>query len=174
MGSLEQKKQVVESIKDKFTKAQSVVMMEYRGLNVGEITELRSKMKKAGNEMKVFKNTLVERAADDCGIMGLNKYLNGPIAWGFSLQDPISAPKVVSEFAKTHKKLIIKGGILEKKAIEEDGVRALAELPSREVLLAQVLAGMQAPLTGMANVLQGPIRKFVYAIEALRKEKEQV
>jgi len=174
LGSLEQKKQVVESIKDKFTKAQSVVMMEYRGLNVGEITELRSKMKKAGNEMKVFKNTLVERAADDCGIMGLNKYLNGPIAWGFSLQDPISAPKVVSEFAKTHKKLIIKGGILEKKAIEEDGVRALAELPSREVLLAQVLAGMQAPLTGMANVLQGPIRKFVYAIEALRKEKEQV
>ena len=173
MGSLEQKKQVVESIKDKFSKAQSVVMMEYRGLNVGEITELRSKMKKAGNEMKVFKNTLVERAADDCGIEGLNKYLKGPIAWGFSLQDPISAPKVVSEFAKTHKKLIIKGGILEKKAIEEDGIRTLAELPSREVLLAQVLAGMQAPLTGMANVLQGPIRKFVYAIEALRKEKEQ-
>ena len=173
MQSLEQKKQVVVNIKDCLNRSKSVVLMEYRGLSVGEITELRAKFRTAGVEMKVLKNTLVKLAADDSGVTGLEQYLKGPIAWAFSIEDPVAAPKVLVDFVKAHPKLVIKGGILEKKAINADGVKALANLPSREVLLAQILAGMQAPLVGMANVLQGPIRKFVYALEALRKEKEQ-
>lgn len=173
MGSLEQKKQVVADIKDRLNRAQSVVVAEYRGLSVAEQTELRAKLRAVGVEMKVFKNTLVKRATDEYGVTDLDKYLEGPTAWAFSIADPVAAPKVMMEYAKTHKKLVVKGGILEKKVIDAEGVEALASLPSREVLLAQVLAGIQGPLSGMVNVLQGPIRKFVYAVEALRKEKEQ-
>jgi large subunit ribosomal protein L10 len=173
LGSLEQKKQAVADIQERLSRAQSVVAVEYRGLNVAEQTELRAKLRAVDVEMKVLKNTLVKRATDECGIVDLDQYLEGPTAWAFSISDPVAAPKVMMEYAKTHKKLVIKGGILEKKVIDAAGVEALANLPSRDVLLAQVLAGLQAPLTGMANVLQGPIRKLGYALEALRKEKEQ-
>lgn len=173
MGSLELKKQLVAETKERFDRAQSVVLIEYRGLNVAEITELRAQLRAAGVEMKVVKNTLVQRAAEEHGVPDLKGYLVGPTAEVFSIQDPVSGPKILAEFAKTHKQLVIKAGVLENKVIDADGVKALADLPSREVLLAQVLAGIQGPLTGMANVLQGPLRKFVYAVEALRKEKEQ-
>jgi large subunit ribosomal protein L10 len=173
LQTLEQKKQVVAEIKDDFSKAQSVTILQYRGLTVSEMTELRAKFRASGVKMKVLKNTLVKRAADDYGIAEIDQLMEGPTAWAFSLNDPVAAPKIVTEFIKDHPKLEIKGGILEKKVINVDGVKALANLPSREVLLAQVLAGMQAPLVGMANVLQGPLRKWVYVLEAVRKAKEQ-
>lgn len=173
MGSLELKKQAVAEIKERFDKAQSVVVVEYRGLNVGEITELRAKLRATGVEMKVFKNTLAKRAAEAHGVAELEQYLVGPTAGVFSIQDPVSGPKVLVDFAKTHKQLMIKGGVLENKVLDAESIKTLAELPSREVLLGQVLAGMQGPLSGMANVLQGPLRKFVYALEALKKEREQ-
>lgn len=171
MGSLEEKKQLVAQIKSRLEDSQSVVVMEYRGLTVAEMTELRAKLRAAGVDMKVFKNTLVKRAADETGLE-LDPYLEGPTAWAFSMQDPVTGPKVLLEFAKTHDKLVIKGGLLQKRVIANSTIKELAELPSREVLLGQVLAAMQSPLVGMANVLQGPIRKFGYALEALRKEKE--
>jgi large subunit ribosomal protein L10 len=173
LGSLEVKKQIVAETKDRFENAQSVVIVDYRGLNVSEITELRAQLRAVGVEMKVVKNTLVKRVAEALGITELNQYLEGPTAEVYSIQDPVSGPKVLAEFAKTHKNLEIKAGVLENRVIDAEGVKALADLPSREVLLAQVLAGMQGPLSGMVNVLQGPLRKFVYAVEAIRKEKEQ-
>jgi large subunit ribosomal protein L10 len=173
LQSRKEKEQVVAEIKESLNAAQSVTILEYRGMTVSEITELRAKFRAAGVKMKVLKNTLVKLAADDCGVEGLDQYLVGPTAWIFSIDDAVAGPKILTDFLKTHPKLEIKGGILEKKAIDANGVKALANLPSREVLLAQVLAGMQAPLVGMANVLQGPIRKFVYALEALRQEKER-
>jgi large subunit ribosomal protein L10 len=173
LGSLEIKKQIVAETKDRFDRAQSVVIVDYRGLNVGEITELRTQLRAAGVEMKVVKNTLVKRTAEALGITELNQYLEGPIAEVYSIQDPVSGPKILAEFAKKHKQLEIKAGVLENKVIDAEGVIALADLPSREVLLAQVLAGIQGPLSGMVNVLQGPLRKFVYAVEAVRKEKER-
>ncbi len=172
MGSLEKKQQLVAEIKEKFNKAQSVVIVENRGLSVAEVTELRSKLRAAGVDFKVLKNTLVKRAADDVGISGLEPLLQGPTAWAFSNNDPVSAAKILNTFTKTNDKLVIKGGVLENKVIDPAGVKALADLPSREVLLAQVLGAMQSPLVGMANVLQGPIRKAVYALEAIRKSKE--
>lgn len=171
MGSHEQKQQVIEEIKEKLGTAQSVVITEYRGLTVAQVTALRSKLKESGVELKVYKNTLVKRAADETGVTGLDPYLQGPTAWAFSMQDPVSAAKALLTFARTNDKLVIKGGIIQNKAFEVSGVKALADLPSREVLLAQVLGAMQGPLVGMANVLQGPIRKFGYALEALRKEQ---
>lgn len=173
MGSLEEKKLLVAEIKEQLAKAQSVVITENRGLTVAKATELRSKLRETGVVFKVYKNTLVKIAADELGLSGLDEQLQGPTAWAFSQQDPTAGPKVLRDFAKTNDKLVIKGGVIEKRFITADGVKALADLPPREVLLAQVLGAMQGPLVGMANVLQGPIRKFGYALEALRKAKEE-
>ena len=99
--------------------------------------------------------------------------LIGPTAIAFGYDDPVAPAKVLSEFARTTPVLELKGGLLEGKVLDVDAVKALADLPSREELLSQVLRGMQAPIAGLANVLQGTIRNFVYALEAVRKQKEE-
>lgn len=171
MPNIDAKKVVVEEIKGKLQNAKGVVLADYRGLNVAEVTKLRTKLREAGVEYKVLKNTMTRIAAHDLGINGLDPFLEGPTAIAFGT-DPVAPAKVISEFAKTNKNLEIKAGLLEGKVIDFEGVKALADLPSREVLLAQIAAGMQAPLVGMVNVLQGPLRKAVYALDAIRKQKE--
>lgn len=172
MPNLEEKAQVVSEIKEKFQQASGVVLADYRGMTVAQVTQLRTQLRNAGVEYKVLKNTLVSRAASEIGVEGLDQYLEGPTALAFSA-DPVAPAKILLEFAKANKlkSLTVKAGVLEGKVIGADGVKALAELPSREVLLAMVLRGMQAPLAGMANVLQGPIRKMGYALEEVRKLK---
>jgi len=169
--NLETKKQMVEEIKERLQKIQGAVLTDYRGLNVAEVTELRNKLREAGIEYKVLKNTLTKRAANEIGLEGLDPYLEGPTAIAFGVNDPVAPAKIVSDFAKIHKALEIKAGILENKVIDDSGVKALADLPSREVLLAQVLAGMQSPMYGFAGSLQGILRKFVYALDAVREKK---
>lgn len=172
MPNFEEKGQVVADIKEKFQGASGVVLADYRGLTVAQVTQLRSKMRAAGVEYKVMKNTLVRRAVNELGIEGLDPYLEGPTALAFCT-DPVAPAKVLAEFVKENrlKNLQVKAGVLEGKVISPEGVKALADLPARDVLLAMVLRGMQAPLTGMANVLQGPIRKMGYALEEVRKLK---
>lgn len=171
MPNIEEKAQVVAEIKEKLQSSSGVVLADYRGLTVSQVTQLRAQLRQAGVEYRVLKNTMVRRAAHEVGIDGLDSYLEGPTAVAFSA-DPVAPAKVLADFAKTSKNFAIKAGVVEGKVIDMAGVKALAELPSREVLLAQVLRGMQAPLTGMANVLQGPIRKMGYALEEVRKLKE--
>ena len=172
MPNMEEKGLVVSEIKEKFQQASGIVLADYRGLTVAQVTQLRTQLRQAGVEYRVMKNTLVRRAANEVGVEGLDEYLKGPTALAFST-DPVAPAKVLMDFAKANKlkTFKIKAGVLEGKVIGAEGVRALAELPSREVLLAMVLRGMQAPLTGMANVLQGPIRKMGYALEEVRKLK---
>lgn len=172
MNTLEQKKQMVEQIREKISQSKSVVILENRGLTVAQATALRAKLRASEIELKVLKNTLVKIAAEELGLTGLDDYLQGPNVWAFGIQDPVTGPKILTEYTRTNDRLIVKGGILENKVIAAPGVKALADLPPREVLLAQVLGAIQSPLAGMANVLQGPIRKFAYALEALRKERE--
>ncbi|GAB6172294.1 50S ribosomal protein L10 [Paradesulfitobacterium aromaticivorans] len=171
MPDIEAKSQVVAEIKDKFEHSAGVVLADYRGLTVAEVTKLRVQLRQAGVDYRVLKNTMVRRAANEVGIQGLDSYLEGPTAVAFSA-DPVAPAKVLVDFAKTNKKFAIKAGVLEGKVIGPDGVKSLADLPSREVLLAMVLAGIQAPLVGLVNVLQGPIRKMGYALEEVRKLKE--
>jgi large subunit ribosomal protein L10 len=171
MANLEAKSQVIAEVKGKLSASKGVVLTDYRGLTVGEVTKLRAQLREAGIEYKVVKNTFVKRAADEIGLQGLDPFLEGPTAVAYGINDPVSPAKILSEFAKTYKALEIKAGILEGKVIGVEGVKALAELPPREVLLAQVLAAMQSPLVGMVNVLQGPIRKMGYALEEVRKLK---
>ena len=171
MLNLEAKKQVVEEIKGRLQRTQGAVLADYRGLNVAEVTELRSKLRESGVEFKVLKNTLTSIAANEIGIEGLDPYLTGPTAIAFGITDPVAPAKILSDFAKTHKALEIKGGILENKVIDAEGVKTLADLPSREVLLAKLLGAMQSPMYGFAGSLQGLLRNFVYALEAVREKK---
>lgn len=166
-----EKEATVNEIQQKFERSKAVVLADYRGLNVKEVTELRKKLREAGIEYKVIKNTLTSRAAKQAKVEGLDQYLSGPTAIAFSYQDPVIPAKILANFAKDHKKLELKGGILEGRVINYQSVKALADLPSREILLGQVAGMLQAPMRGLVTVLAGPLRKAVYALDAIRKQK---
>lgn len=162
----------VAEIKDLLTNSKNVVLVDYCGLTVAEDTKLRRSMREAGVKYTVVKNTLLRIAAKDAGIEGMDVYLEKNTAIAAAPEDPVAVAKILADFAKEHKALEIKAGVLDGKMITCDEIKALAELPSREVLLAKMLGSMQAPISGLANVLQGTIRNFVYVLEAVRKEKE--
>jgi len=163
----------VQELAEKIGKSQGVVLTDFRGLPVKVMTELRAELRKAGVELKVVKNTLALLAARQANVEGVESLLEGPTALVFGYEDPVVAAKQISEFAKRNEALKIKGGILNGRAIDPAGVKALADLPPREVLLAQVLRGMQGPISGLVNVLHGTLASLVYALDAIRKQKEQ-
>lgn len=163
----------VAELKDLLTSSKGVVLVDYCGLTVAEDTELRSKMREAGVKYMVAKNTFIRIAAQEAGIEGLDAYLEHNTAVAFSAEDPVAPAKILNDFSKEHKALEIKAGILDGKVIGLDEVKAVAELPSREELLAKLVGSMQAPISGLVNVLQGTIRNFVYTLEAVRQKKEQ-
>ena len=169
---LEEKKQIVEEIKEKIENAQSVVLVDYRGLKVDEVTELRRNYTNAGVDYKVYKNTMARFAFKEMGLEEFNEYLVGPNAIAFGFDDPVQAAKVTNDFAKEHKNLEIKAGIVDGEIIGLDEIKDLASLPSREILIAQTLGGLNAPITGFANVLQGTIRNLVYALNAIAEKQE--
>lgn len=169
-----EKEQIVTDLSDKLSRTKGAVLTTYRGLTVAQDTKLRRKLREAGVEYRVVKNTLTRIAAAKANISGLDQYLEGTTAIAISYTDPVAPAKVLSDFVKEIKgqNLEIKAGIVEGKVVDANGVKALASLPSREVLIAQVLAGMQSPIVGLLNVLQGTTRNLVYALEAIRKQKE--
>lgn len=170
--SRNEKQVLVEELVEQLGKAKGAVLTDYKGINVNKLTDLRGQLRKEGVEFKVVKNTLAKRAANELGIEELNSHLEGPTAIAFSLEDPVAPAKAVSSFIKANKMLEIKAGLVEGKVISLAGVQALADLPPREVLIAQVVGAVAAPLSGFVNVLQGPIRKLTYALEAIRKQQE--
>jgi large subunit ribosomal protein L10 len=165
-----EKVKAVEEIKDKFGRAKSVILTDYRGLNVATISELRKKLREQGIEYKVVKNTLTAIAIRDYDY-NLDEYLVGPTAAAFSYEDPVTPAKLLADFAKTHKELEIKAGVVEGKVIDKDAVISLSKMPSREELLAQAVGSIQSPLYGIVNVLQGPLRELVYTLQALQDKK---
>jgi large subunit ribosomal protein L10 len=167
-----EKESIVMEIKEKFETSKVAVLTDYRGLNVAEATKLRRRLREAGCEFKIAKNTLTNLAANRVGLEGLEPYLEGQVAIAFGA-DPVMPAKILSEFIREIKKMEIKAGVLDGKVIDAKGVKALADLPPREVLLAMVLGGMQAPLYGFASVLQGTLRSFVYTLEAVRKMRAE-
>ena len=174
MAVTQEKIQTVAGIKEKLSTTKGAVLTNYRGLTVAQDTKLRRKLREAGVEYRVFKNTMTRIAAKEAGIEGLDPYLEGPTAIAISYTDPVAPAKIISDFVKENKlqALEVKAGIVEGQVIDANGVKALSSLPPREVLIAQVLAGFQAPITGFVNVLSGTMRNLVYALEAVRKQKE--
>lgn len=169
--TLKQKREVVDNISSKMKAAKAMVFADYRGLTVEQDTELRSALRKAGVEYKVVKNTLTRFAAKENGLEGLDTYLNGPTAMASSDNDPVAPAKVLSEYAKKYDKLELKVGVVEGRIIDINEIKALAELPPREVLIARVLGGFNAPISGFVNVLNGNIRGLVVALNAIAEQK---
>lgn len=158
---IEQKQQHVEVISEQLKNSVSTVLVDYRGLKVSEVTELRKQLRDAGIEFKVYKNTMVRRAADSQGLSELNEYLVGPSAIAFSNEDVIMPAKIIHEFSKKHEALEIKAGVIEGSFVPAEDVRSIASLPSRDGLLSMLL-----------SVLQAPVRNFAYAVKAIGEEKE--
>lgn len=161
-NAIEIKKQVVEEITDRLKSSVSTIVVDYRGLNVAEVTELRKQLREAGVEFKVYKNTLTRRAADAAELGNLNEYLTGPNAIAFSTEDVVAPAKIINEFAKKNDALEIKAGVIEGNVATVEDVKALAELPSREGLLSMLL-----------SVLQAPIRNLALAAKAVADQKEE-
>ncbi|MCX7918248.1 MAG: 50S ribosomal protein L10 [bacterium] len=167
-----EKQEIVKQLIEKYTTAKSVYFTEYRGLTVAELTQLRNQLRKAGCEFKVIKNTLQVKAFEQMKKPDFIPYFIGPIATAFSSQDPAQSAKVLKTFAKDHPNLVIKGGILDGKKLSQKEILAIADLPSREELLAKVFASMQAPIVGFLRVLNGPISGLVTVLTQIKKQKE--
>lgn len=168
---LEQKKLVVQELSDKVKSAQSIVLADYRGLTVEQDTALRNALRAAGVDYKVVKNTLTSIAMKANGLEDLEGFLNGPTAMAVSTTDAVAPAKILSEYAKKFEKLELKVGVVEGKIIDVNGIKALAELPSREVLIAKALGGLNAPISGFVNVLNANLKGLVVALNAVAEQK---
>jgi large subunit ribosomal protein L10 len=162
----------VAELTDHFRNSSATVLTEYRGLTVAQLTELRRTL---GNQTtySVSKNTLAKRAATDAGIDGLDTLFTGPTALAFVAGDPVEAAKSLRAFAKAHPVLVIKGGVFEGKAITADEVSKIADLESREVLLAKLAGAMKANLSKAAATFQAPLTQTVRLAAALQEKREQ-
>jgi len=169
---LMQKQEEVELIAEKFSQSPAIVVVDHRGLTVEEDTKLRAELRKAGVTYKVTKNTLAIKAAEKIGVADSTSLFTGPTAIATHEEDLTVAARILTNFAKEHKKLELKGAILEGKVVGVEDVKALAELPSREVLISKVLGGFNAPITGFVNVLNGNIRGLVVALNAIKEQKQ--
>lgn len=170
---LEQKKATVASLVEKIQNAVGGVIVDYKGISVADDTALRRKLREAGVEYAVVKNTLLRFAFDNTGLGELDPQLNGSTAIAIA-SDAVAAAKILSEYStKTKEAFKIKGGFVDGKVIDKEGVKALAELPSKEVLIATVLAGFNAPITGFVNVLNGNIRGLAAALKAIADKKSE-
>ena len=147
-----EKEAVISDVTGLAAKAQTLVMAEYRGITVADMTKLRSNARSNGVSLSVLKNTLARRAVAGSGFEVVSDLMTGPLIYGFS-EDAVAAAKVVAEFAKTNAKLVIRGGAFAGKALDVEGVKQLASIPSKEVLLAQLLGLMQSPISRTARVL---------------------
>jgi len=163
---------VVEEVTSKLNEAHAVIITEYRGMSVGQLASLRRTLRDAGGEYKVYKNTLARFAAQRAGVEALNDLLVGPSAITFVAGDAAAVAKALRDVARVNPLLVIKGGAMGGKVMSGKDVEALAELPSREVLLAQFAGALQAPLVKTAGLLQALPRNFAYGLKALIEEKD--
>ncbi len=169
---LSEKQAIVESLAEKLKNSCAGVLVDYSGTDVATDTQMRRDMRAAGVDYAVVKNTLTRFAANKVGLEALSPYLNGPTAMAVSEKDPVAAAKLICEYAsKKDSKLKIKVGFVDGKIISEQEIKALSELPSREVLVAQVLGTMIAPVSGLANVLNANIRGLAVALNAIAEKK---
>lgn len=171
MARLE-KETIVKELKDKFKKAKGAILSDYRGLNVQELANLRRDLREQGVEYKVYKNTLIRIATETDAFKEIHAYLTGPTAVAFSYDDPIFTAKLLASFAKKHKALALKGGIIEGRVIDAKAVQLLVSLPSREELLAKMVGLLKSPVSSLVNVLNSPLQGLAVALKKIAAQKE--
>ncbi len=168
------KTEAVEALQTHFNESTSLVLFDYRGLSVAQMTALRKQTREAGVRLSVVKNTLTERAVEGTGFEELRGRLVGPVSIVTTDGDPSTPAKILKEFVKEESAGEIKGGVLDGRFLETAEVESLAELPSREVLLSMLLSALQAPVAGLPRVLNGVVSQLINVVDAIAKKKEQV
>ena len=170
--NLEQKQAVVAEVSAQLSKAQAVILAEYRSIPVRDMTELRKRARGSGVYLRVLKNTLARRAVAGTPFKGLSEKMVGPLAYGIS-SDPVAAAKVLHEFARDHEKFVIKAGAMPNVVMSAREVADLAKLPSRRELLAKLVATMRAPIAKFVRTLNEVPGKFARTLAAVRDHKQQ-
>ena len=169
---LEKKQKITEDLHERFSKSAIVVVADYKGLDVSSMNALRRKLREEDIEFQVAKNTLLIRAAKDTEVALIEDYFKGPSAVALSYTDPVAPAKILAQFAKDNQKLEIKGGVLKNKVLDVDAIKALAKLPSREVLLGQLLAVLNEVPTAFVRTLAEIPRSLLNVLTAIRDQKE--
>ncbi len=168
--NLKSKQEIVDELHAAWSESNAAVVAQYSGLNVAAMSDLRGRLQKAGVSLRIVKNTLARRAAQDTDLQAAEEHFTGPVAIAYGT-DPVGMAKAMSDFAKLNEALVIRGGVLEGKAIDAAGINALANLPSREVLLSKMLGSMQSPISGFVRTLNEIPASFVRTLAAIRDQK---
>jgi len=170
--NLNQKKQIADLLHEKFARSKVVILTDYKGLDVASMNALRRKLKEADIEYKVVKNSLLVRASEGTDAALISDFFEGPSAVALSYDDPVAPAKILSEFAEDNKKLELKIGVMNGRALDLAAIKALSNLPSREVLLGKLLSAMSGVPTGLVRTLNGVPQKFLNLLMALRDQKQ--
>ncbi|QTA85360.1 50S ribosomal protein L10 [Desulfonema magnum] len=176
---LDKKKEIAESLHEKFAKSQIVIVTDYKGLDVMTMNDLRKKLRTesppsepgGGTEYRVAKNSLLTRASENTDAALISDQFRGPVAVALGYDDPVAPAKVLTEFAKENEKLEIKGGVMKGKVLDPDAIRRLSALPSREVLLSQALSAMNGVPGSFVRVLAGTLQQLMNVFQALQEQK---
>ncbi len=166
-----EKAALVAEIKDRFVSASGVILADYRGLTVKQMQALRAKLRDAGGDLKVYKNTLTQIALRELALPSMDELLEGPTVLAFATNDPVPVAKALSDFAKESKVLELKGGFVDGSVIGAEQVKALASLPSRDVLVAQVMGLLVSPIRGFMSMCNAPAGAFARAVKAVADQK---
>lgn len=164
-----EKERIVAQIRERLEGSDIIIFTDFRGLKVSEMTELRNRLREVGAHFQVVKNTLARLAVRSLGLEAAESFLEGPTAIAVAQKEVAAPARVLQEFARDHKALELKGGLLGPKVLSLEDLKALAELPSREELLARLLGRMQAPIAGTVGVLQALLRNLVYVLDRVRE-----
>ena len=165
------KTETVEALKRAIAAQRGAVVAEYRGMTVAEMTSLRKKLREVDAEFRVVKNTMIRLAARETPFQQLHEHFKGPTAMAFTHGDPVALAKAMKDFAAASPKITLRAGYLDGRVLSAKEVQALADVPSREVLLARLVGGLSSPITRLVQALSGPQRKLVYALDSIRQQK---
>lgn len=160
----QEKVEVIEDLKERLDGVKTVMLTEYRGLTVQQLSELRKQLRAVRAEYKVVKNRLARLAGADLGVEALRPYLKGPTALVIAKDDPVAVAKTLTTFARTHQALAIKAGVVDGQLVAAEGIKALSELPSKEALRAQIVGLIQGPLAQLVGLLAAPQREIAYVL----------
>lgn len=168
----EEKGQTIAELKEKFSEAKAVIFTDYKGMTVAELSELRRLLRSGDVDYRVVKNTIARIASNDTPVSAAKDVFKGPVAIAIGYKDPVMTAKRVIEFSKKNEKLKLSGGVIEGKLYNVKEVRAIADLPSREILMSIMAGAFRAPLSKMASVLSATVSSFAYAMTALKTKRE--
>lgn len=170
---LEEKKQAVTELSEKLKTAHTGVLVDYKGINVEDDTKLRKELRESGSFYKVVKNTLLSLALKEAGIDGLDSVLEGTTALALNPEDYVAPARILNGYAEKSKTFTIKAGFIDGKSVDADEIKTLASLPSKEVLLAEVLRGLNGPISGLVTVLNGTMKGLVVALNAIAEKEKK-